>query len=328
MANKNSAFRNFTSFSRTMNNVAATTDAFDPTKLVSDMTSEHAAFVAATEGYDKWASSTMLSEAVNADFFANNHIAPVAFKDLFALEDDGQGHNVVVFNPNGMNGASWSKNDSGFVNAFLTAFGTCRYNSTLTFHLHERKFDPSMVISHNVRTAYDETKAQYVRFDWNTRRWTQNTPYFKTSEGAGWLSKHVEIDRLILALIGGQVIRYTFFNEYAWNRFQMNVLDNMNSLISKINVQLANQAESATVLRKVERNNVIDGTWTDAKVASTAIVVDGTDLKKMTGTIKVEIKMRYAQKSAVRPVTVDAKGLAFIAATMNDKDCEYVHLVQ
>ena len=317
---KNASFKNFQSFSKTINSTVLTDAAFNTDQLIADMTSEHAEFTAEKTAYEAWAGSTLLADSVSP-------VTGLKFSDLFAMEVGDMGQNVVVFNPTGKNGSSWSKNESGMVNALLTAFGTQRY-SDLRHGLHDRKFDRSLVIEHNVRSAYDPIACKWVRYNWNNRRFTADTPYIKTPQGAGWLSKHVEIDRMLLALLGNQQIRYNFFQEIAWKRFETNVLDNMQSLVSKVNLQLANQAEMSQTLDKIDRKNVIEGHYSNG-ITPTSVIVDGVDLKKLTENVVVEVKMRYASNPVKKTINPqNPVSIAFVTGTMADRDCEYIKLVK
>ena len=310
---KNSSFRNFGAFSRIINGKAEAT--FDDNALTNSLTHEAQAFEEQKSTYDKWAESTLLGDVV----------VPQAgdrkFADLFTQSVGDNGEPVITFNPTGKKGSSWSKNESGFVNALLTAFGTRRY-AELRHGYHARAFNRSLVIEHNVLSAYNAELNKWVRYDWNNRRFTSNTPNPKLSAGAGWLSKHIEIDRLILALLGDQSLIYHFFNETAWKRFKMNVLDDLNVLVSNVNVQLSNQAEVAKTITHMEA--VDDSKFRDNEPM--AVVIDGTDIRGQ-GSIRVEIKMKYGEHPV--PYMIDTNNPArveFVARTMKDPAFEYIKL--
>ena len=323
MNKNNSAFRSFGSFSRLMNSPKELANAFNSDTLNAKMTNEHQTYLDDVKAYEAWAAGTLLGDVVSPKTGGRK------FSELFSVEKGDYGQNVVVFNASdAVNGTNWSKNVGGMVNSLLHSFGTLRY-SVLEFHLHERIYDPSKVIEHNVRSSFDETTQRYMRFDWKGRRFVQNTPYWKSAEGAGWMSKHSAIDEMLLALEGHQSMRYNFFvraqvsnGEISWNRFQMNVLGNLNNLVSTVNVQMANQAEISQTVRHM------DNQAQNNPVTVGALIVDGVDLKSIKGVVRLEIKMAYGSP-VIRPINMDnAQVVENIARILADPQTQTVHIVK
>jgi hypothetical protein len=322
MAKNNSSFNSFGSFSRLMNNPKQLADAFNTDTLTATLNGEHQSYLDSIKAYEAWANSTLLGDVISPKTGRK-------FSELFAIEKGDYDQQVVVFNPTATNGTNWSKNVGGMVNSLLHSFGTLRY-SVLEHGLHERIYDASKVIEHNVRSAYDTTTQRWMRFDWKNRRFVQNTPYWKSAEGAGWMSKHSAVDEMLLALAGDQSIRYNFFvraqvgnGEISWNRFQLNVLGNLNTLVATVNNQMANQAEVSQTVR------VMDNQAQNNPVAVGAMMVDGVDLKSLKGIVRLEIKMAYGSNAVVRPVNVEnAQVMANIAAILADPKTETVHIVK
>jgi hypothetical protein len=305
--------RFFNSISKNLNN-----NTFEPEsmeKISSELTLLHNQFVAAKEKHDKDAHQTLLGDVkVPA---ANDR----KLSELFVMDKEiKSGKPRLTWNPDG-NGLSWSKNESGIVNAITKAFGTQAY-AVLQHGRHERLFDKSMVVSHGVATIFDSSLNRWNRYGYSNGRYTiENGP-------ATWLPLHVEIDRLLLALIGNQQYSVVFFNDFNYQRLQANLLSNMNTLVSDVEVQLANQAEVSTTYRAVQRIvNTQKNSESEEPVSPTALMVSGVDILKSDKPVAVTIKMKFAA-TVIEPTInpKDPDDVTYLSSVLGSELTEYVKL--
>jgi len=324
---KNNSFRNFSNFSK---NTPKTDERPSMQELAQELNDLHVIYQSKIAKYDEWASKTILAESISP---IHNPLGAIKFADMFKVSKTTEGYNVVVFNPLGVEGGTnWNKNESSFVNAFLQGFGTQRYTAEITHGLHDRLFDESKVQEHNVRSMFVKELNRWVRQDWKNGRFVDNTPYTGrnayTNEGSSWLAKHVELDMLLMAVAGRQSIKYIFFPNretgvsIAWERFTRNVLDNMKTTIADINIQLANQAEVSSAMRKVEQAQKLDPSNVQT------VMIDSVDLGSLSGIVKFAIKMN-GESEQTRILDMSKQNdVKLITAISHSKKLEAIKIVK
>lgn len=298
----------------------------DDVSLARTLLQEHAEFVKAKDAYEQWAMNTLLKDVVSP-------LTGRKFSTLFTVGKGKDGEFTVTFNPTAKNGGTWDKNTSGFVNALLHTFGTLRY-SEVRHGYHARAYDPSLPFTSGVLSAYDDVTQKWVRYDSSDHRLVINTPWINpkypdseaSQKAKAWLSKHVEINRLLMAILGDTSITYHFFgdNNYDEERFKRNVLKNMDTLVSAINVQMNDQSAEAQTVRKINRTSG----RTNVPAPTGPIMVDGVDIRTMTDVIRIEIEKTYGSNPITKLVDPTCSGdLAMVAALLSNESTKRVSIV-
>jgi hypothetical protein len=216
----------------------------------------------------------------------------------------------VILNKDGELGGAPSGHSYAAVNGFLTAFGTKKY-AVLSHGNHERDFDHGKLLESNAKSSFDHLANGWKRYDWNDERFVNSTPW--GAELGGWLSKHLEINAMIYAFLGKQAYYLTFFEQAGYDRWLLNVQNNLNKTVAEVNIQLSTQAEISETNRQIKR----DGSKVEGLVTK-GITVDGFSFDNASTVVKVRFQTSYSKNPVIRDIDpTNAADMKYLAGALN-----------